>query len=132
MSVSGVPGFSILTSAFNSVTVPGFDVLQPASYFPGAQALTAPSTSPPASTTPSTPSATPSKNPYQTAYNSLESWSSGFLMQSLTSGASMIQPQYAPGSTASVFAQLQNTLAAIQPGIAAGLYGGGTGFNILA
>ena len=127
MSVSAVPGFSILNSAFNSVTVPGFDVLQPASYFPGAAALTAA----PAQT-PAPAASTASKNPSQATYNSLETWSSGFLMQSLTSGAPQMQPQYTPGSTASVFAQLQSTLAAIQPGIASGLYGGGTGFNILA
>ncbi|HVA27813.1 MAG TPA: hypothetical protein VNF68_06515 [Candidatus Baltobacteraceae bacterium] len=129
MSVSAVPGFSILTSAFNSVTVPGFDVLQPASYFPGAAALMAPSSTTPASAPASNSG---SKNSYQTAYTSLETWSSGFLMQSLTNAAPLTQPQYAPGSSASLFAQLQNTLAAIQPGIAAGLYGGGTGFNILA
>ena len=52
-------------------------------------------------------------------------------MQSIESGAPPI-PEYTAGGTASSFAQLTNMLAQIQPGVANGSYGDGTGVDTTA
>ncbi len=49
-----------------------------------------------------------------------------------TPGYSSSLPVYAGGTTAQAFAQLQQTLAAIRPGVTSGLYGDGTGANTIS
>jgi hypothetical protein len=139
-------GSDVLSAPFSGATVPGFDILNPAQYFPNAKQIvdgtsgssssssgssttttpttTTSTTTTPSSTTPSTStSATSTENPYQKAYNSLESWVNQTLLQSITNPSSSSLPVYAGGSSAQLFAQLQTTLAAIQPGLQSGLYG---------
>jgi hypothetical protein len=108
-------------------SVPGFDVLGLNNNGTSSQ----PSQPAAASSSGSSPSSTAgaSQNPYQQAYDSIETWSAQYLMQAVEYGAPQI-PQFTAGQSVDSFAQLTNTLAAIQPGLQNGTYGGGTGSNI--
>jgi len=73
--------------------VPGFNVLNPASYAPSAS------------------SSTSSQNPYTQQVDTLEGWANSYLMQSL-SGTPSLDPLYATaGLTADQFANLAAELS---------------------
>ena len=103
-------------------SVPGFDVLRLNDNGTPAQ--------PTQATTPSTtPAPSAAENPYQQTYDQIETWSAHYLMQAVEFGAPQI-PQFTAGQSVDSFAQLTNTLAAIQPGVQNGTYGDGTGSNV--
>ncbi len=93
-------------------SVPGFAVLFPSGSYPGT----------------SRAAATPDR--YTQSYDQLTTWSSGYLLQSIESGAPAI-PQYTGGQPVDMFAQLNTTLAALKTGIGQGFFTG-TGFDALA
>ena len=114
-----IPGSTALFGSISPILIPGSDVLaQPV----GGSA--------PASTTAAT-GVPANQNPYLQAFDQITIWSNSYLMQSVENGPGLL-PDYAGGSSAAAFASLSNTLAAIKPGLQAGLYGGGTGVNTLA
>lgn len=113
MTVS-FPGSDALTSPIAATQVPGF----------GALGLGQTANASSNGTT-----ATQTQNPYQQSYDQIETWSSSYLLQSLQYGAPQV-PQFTGGQSVDAFAQLNSLLAAIQPGVASGLYGGGTGTNV--
>ncbi len=114
MSVSSVPGFDVLGLNSDGSAVASATPQSPS-----------PGSSP--SSTPSTTST--SENPYQQSYDQIETWSAQYLMQAVEYGAPQI-PQFTAGQSVDSFAQLTNTLAAIQPGVQNGTYGAGTGTNV--
>ena len=117
MSVSSIPGFDVL--GLNSDGTPAGGT--------AASPSTPTQTPSPSTSSPSTTST--QQNPYQQSYDSIETWSAHYLMQAAEYGAPPI-PQFIGGQSVDSFAQLTNTLAAIQPGVQNGTYGGGTGSNI--
>ncbi len=118
VSVSSVPGFGVL--GLNG------DGSSSQSSTPPSTASTSPNASSGSSSSSTT---TAAKNPYQQTYDQIETWSAQYLMQAVEYGAPPI-PQFTAGQSVDSFAQLTNTLAAIQPGIQNGIYGGGTGTNV--
>lgn len=119
-------GSDVLGAPLDTPNVPGFDVLQPASHFPGASSDASGTSSTPAtgstsSSNGSSPASSSAVNPYQQAYNSLETWSANYLMQSVESGAPSGPsgiPELTGGQSAGSFAQLNTLLAQIKPLIA--------------
>src|SRR5579863_3487141 len=88
---STVPGSDVLGAPLNTETVPGFDILNPAAYFPGADTIVngaGSSSSGSASNSSTTPT-------IQQQYDNLQIWSSDYLISSVEN------PQNAAGSLAS-------------------------------
>ena len=109
MSTSYI-GADALTGPITPNVVPGFDVLNPASY---AETPTAPASSPlPSSSSSSTSEATTGQNPYQQALSTLESWQNQVLQQSLSGNtAGAVNALYSSaGLNADQFAQLATEL----------------------
>lgn len=121
MSVSSVPGFDVLGLNSNGTPV-------------SSSSQSSSSTQSSSSSTQSSPSSSSStaavtQNPYQQAYDSIETWSASYLMQAVETGAPAI-PQFTAGESVDSFAQLTNTLGAMQAGVQNGTYGDGTGSTI--
>jgi hypothetical protein len=119
---SNVPGSDVLNAPLNTETVPGFDVLQPASYFPGESNSNSNSSSSTSSGSGSNSSgsssgsgASASVNPYQQAYDNIETWSDSYLMSSIENGAPGTLPELSGGESAGAFAGLSQTIAALKP-----------------
>ncbi len=109
MSTSYI-GADALIGPITPNVVPGFDVLNPASY---AETSTAPASSPlPSSSSSSTSEATTGQNPYQQALSTLESWQNQVLQQSLSGNtAGAVNALYSSaGLNADQFAQLATEL----------------------
>ena len=108
MSTSYI-GADALTAPITPATIPGFDVLNPASY---AETPSTPTSTPLPSTSTSSTSST-GQNPYKQALSTLESWQNQVLQQSLfgntTAAANALYSS--AGLNADQFAQLATELA---------------------
>lgn len=119
---SNTPGADALNAPLDTPTVPGFDVLQPASYFPGANATTSSTSSTGsgsgANSSSSGSGSSTTVNPYQQAYDNIETWSNSYLMSSVENGAPSTLPDYSGGESAGSFASLNTLLAQLKPLVA--------------
>ena len=111
-----------------TVSFSGSDILLGASHAGGVAGLTTLGVT--AGNAPASRAA--SKNPYQQSYDSIESWSAGYLESSALFGPQRTVPEYTAGTSVSGFASLANLLAEIKTGITSGTYGGGSGFDAYA
>lgn len=105
---SDVPGADALTAQTTAASVPGLTNI---GVIPGTAAASQQS----------------SQNVYEQTFASVESWSAGYLESSAMNGAPATLPEYTAGGSASMMASLSNMMAEVQQGMAAGVYGGGTG-----
>lgn len=58
------------------------------------------------------------------SFDQIETWSNGYLMQSMVSGPPATLPEYTAGSSVSAFASMNRLLASLRTGIGAGLFTG--------
>ena len=123
MSIS-FPGSDVLFSTAPSLQVAGFGALGLQNYGQTPSRTGAGSSS-------SASNASAGVNAYQQAYDNIETAANAYLQNSLLNGPPATLPQYTAGSSASAFAQLNTTLAALKQGLGQGLFTG-TGFNALA
>ena len=122
---SSVPGSDVLNAPLNTENVPGFDVLNPAQYFPNAQQIVNGNGSSSSGSSSNTGSSTSSNsgsastssngvNPYQQTYDNIETWSDDYLLSAIENGAPALSSPTGAQS-AGAFAGLSTLLSQLKP-----------------
>ena len=114
---SAVAGSDVLNAPLNTENVPGFDILNPAQYFPNAQQIVngnGSSSNSSGSNTGPTTSPSAGVSSYQQTLNNLEIWSNNYLLSSAENGPpSLTSPTGA--QSAGAFASLGSLISALKP-----------------